>query len=174
MSKLGVDAPPPGEPQRTKSGQFRAVAKEIHDLVERVVEKLDVNGYNPTPILDIAALIAHADGKITDAEMKALQEVLQPILHQQVDSELVGYLIHASVDVVRAAGMEARVRVIAEILLDCDAAEDGVLVAFAVAFAAEQLDAAERGVINRLAAAAKLPPERIAGLENKAKSLFAT
>src|SRR5439155_16167164 len=79
VSKLGVDTPPPGEPQRTKSGQFRAVAKEIHDLVERVVEKLDVNGYNPTPILDIAALIAHADGKITDSEMKALQEVLQPI-----------------------------------------------------------------------------------------------
>src|SRR5207248_7299125 len=108
VSKLGVDAPPPGEPQRTKSGQFRAVAKEIHDLVERVVEKLDVNGYNPTPVMDIAALIAHADGKITDSEMKALQQVLEPILHQQVDSEPVGYLIHASVEVVRHAGVEAR------------------------------------------------------------------
>jgi tellurite resistance protein len=160
-------------PKRSKSGQFRAVAKEIHDLVERVVEKLDVNGYNPTPVLDIAALIAHADGKITDSEMRALQQVLEPILHQQVDSELVGYLIQASVEVVREAGVEARVRVIAEILLDCDAAEDGVLVAFAVAFAAEQLDKAERAVIDQLARAAKLTPEHVSTLENKAKSLFA-
>ena len=160
------------EPKRSKSGQFRAVAKEIHDLVERLVEKLDVNGYNPTPVLDVAALIANADGKITDQEMKALQQVLEPILHQQVDSELVAYLIEASVDVVRAAGMEARVRVIAEILLDCDAAEDGVLVAFAVAFAAEQLDANERAVIDKLARAVKLSPDRVSGLENKAKSLF--
>lgn len=160
------------EPQRTRSGQFRAVAKEIHDLVERIAEKLDVNGYNPTPILDVAALIAHADGKITDSEMKALQQVLEPILNTQVDPELVGYLITASVDVVRLAGVEARVRVIAEILLDCDAAEDGVLVAFAVAFAAEQLDAAERAVIEKLARGVKLSPDRTAALENKAKTLF--
>ena len=160
-------------PKRSKSGQFRAVAKEIHDLVERLVEKLDANGYNPTPVLDIAALIAHADGKITDSEMKALQQVLEPILHQQVDSELVGYLIQASVEVVKQAGVEARVRVIAEILLDCDAADDGVLVAFAVAFASEQLDKAERSVIDQLARAVRLSPERATDLENKAKSLFA-
>jgi len=73
---------------------------------------------------------------------------------------------------VRHAGVDARVRVIAEIMLDCDAAEDGVLVAFAVAFASGQLEKAERSVIDALARASKIAPDRVAVLENQAKSLF--
>lgn len=160
------------EQPRTRSGQMRAIGREIHTLVERVVEKLDVNGYNPTPILDIAALMANADGKITASEMNALQQVLEPILHQNLDRELVGYLIEASVDVVRQAGVDARIRVIAEIMLDCDAAEDGVLVAFAVGLASGQMEKAERGVIDALARASKLSPDRVSAMENQAKSLF--
>ena len=42
-----------------------------------------------------------------------------------VDPSLVRYLIEASLKVIAAAGVEPRVRLLAEMLADCDAVEEG-------------------------------------------------
>ncbi|GAC1393482.1 MAG: hypothetical protein NVSMB47_00860 [Polyangiales bacterium] len=159
---------PDGE-RRTRSGQMRAIGAEIRALMGTLVTKFEAGGYNPTPALDLGALIAHADGAIDAEEMEALRMVLEPLLGAQLDPELVGDLIEASVDVIRQAGVEPRVRVIAEILLDCDAVEEGVLIALAVAFASQGLSPPERAVITQLARATRLEDDRLRALEARAK-----
>jgi tellurite resistance protein len=56
------------------------------------------------------------------------------------------------------------VRVIAEILMDCDAVEEGITVALAVAYASGGLSDAERTLIASLARAAGLPEQRLDAL----------
>jgi tellurite resistance protein len=106
-------------------------------------------------------LIANADGTIDERERALLSEVFQALLETNVTPEVVDALISASVEVIDKAGADARSRLTAAILRDCDAAEPGLRVAIAMAFASEGLTNAERGVIDKIAAAAGVSQERV-------------
>jgi tellurite resistance protein len=137
----------------------------IREIVAPAIDQLcaafDRGGYNPTPIIDLGVLVVNADGVIDEKEREVLLDVFQTLLDAKLSSDVVDHLVTASVEVIEAAGAEARTRLIAEILLDCDAVEPGILVALAVAYASEGLSGEERLVIERLADAAELPRPRL-------------
>ncbi|MBX3207014.1 MAG: TerB family tellurite resistance protein [Labilithrix sp.] len=137
----------------------------MRDIVAAAIDQLCVaferGGYNPTPIIDLGVLVVIADGVVDDKEREVLLDLFQTLLDTKLSPEVVDHLVTASVQVVEAAGAESRARLIAEILLDCDAVEPGILVALAVAYASEGLSKEERVVIERIADAAELPRARL-------------
>jgi tellurite resistance protein len=146
------------------------IQKAARDLRAR----FDLNEYNPTPIVDLGALVANADGSVDPEEIEALCQLLEPMLGTPLNAEIVGYLVEASLKVIEAAGVEPRVRLIAEILMDCDAVEEGLIIALAVAHASAGLSAAERSIIESLARAAELPESRLDELNEEVRAALAT
>ncbi len=134
-------------------------------IVSSAIDQLCVafakGGYNPTPIIDLGVLVVIADGVVDDRERAVLLELFQTLLDTTLSSDVVDHLLTSSMAVAKEAGLASRARLIAEILLDCDAVEPGILVALAVAFASEGLSKEERGVIEQLADAAELPRARL-------------
>src|SRR4051812_43949320 len=128
----------------------------VGPAIERLCAAFDKHGYNPTPIIDLGVLVAGADGTVDPKEREMLLEVFQTLLDTKISAEVVDALVAASLEVIKAAGTEARERLVAAILQDCDAVEPGILVALAVAFASEGLSKDENAVITRIATAAGL------------------
>lgn len=141
-----------------------AVPRAVTEAVEVLCAKFEAGDYNPTPLIDIGALIANADGVIDEQEIDTLRRILEPMLGAELDPQIVRFLIEASVRVIQGDGVAARVRLVAEILLDCDAVEPALIVALGVAFASEGLSGAERMAIDKLASATHCPPERLRAL----------
>jgi tellurite resistance protein len=136
----------------------------VERAVEALFERFEQGGYNPTPIIDLGVLVASADGSVDAEETEALRRIVEPLLRARFSTEILGYLIDASLQVIRAAGVEPRLSLIAEILMDCDAVEEGIIVALSVAHASEGMSDPERKLIGALARAARLPEGRLAGL----------
>jgi tellurite resistance protein len=132
--------------------------------IDQLCAAFDKGGYNPTPIIDLGVLVVIADGGVDEKERAVLLDLFQTLLGTTLSPEVVDHLVTASMAVAKEAGMESRTRLIAEILLDCDAVEPGVLVALAVALASEGLSKHERVVVERLADAAELPRARLEAL----------
>lgn len=146
----------------------------MHEIVAGAIEKLcaafERYGYNPTPIIDLGVLVVAADGVVDPKERAVLLDVFSTLLDAKLSPEVVDHLITASMQVMAAAGVESRARLIAEILLDCDAVEPGILVALAVAYASEGLSAEERTVIERIADCAELPRARLEELIKRVRA----
>jgi len=136
----------------------------VERAVETLCERFEQGDYNPTPIIDLGALVANADGHVDAQEIDTLRQIVERLLRARLNAELIGYLIGASLQVIRSAGVEPRVRLLAEILIDCDAVEEGITVALAVAYASDGLSASERGLVASLARAAHLPEGRLEAL----------
>ena len=140
----------------------------MRDIVEPAIEELcqafERGGYNPTPIIDLGVLVAAADGEIDEKERDLLLDVFETLLETKLTREVVDHLVTASWDVIQQAGSEARERLVAAILADCDAIEPGILVALAVAFASEGFSKSERAVVERIAHEAGLADDRLEAL----------
>jgi tellurite resistance protein len=132
----------------------------IQDAVASLCSRFEEGGYALTPIIDLGALVANADGTVDEQELEMLRYLYHALLGSQLGSETVEHLVRSSLQVVTEAGLQARAKFIAEILLDCDAVEEGITVALGVAFASEGLAASEKAVIGTIADAAELPRER--------------
>lgn len=137
--------------------------------IERLCEAFDRGGYNPTPIIDLGVLVANADGKVDDRERGMLSSIFSTLLGTTLDSEVVDALVGASVEVIQQAGAEPRARLVGTILHDCDAGEEGLVVALAVAFASEGLSSAEQKVVDRIADAAGVSKARLGELTSKVR-----
>ncbi|HWL85110.1 MAG TPA: TerB family tellurite resistance protein [Polyangiaceae bacterium] len=133
----------------------------IRETVEAVCELFERGDYNPTAIIDLGVLVANADGTIDDEELEALRLIFGRLLRTQLDAELVEHLVVASREVIDAAGVGSRLRLISEILRDCNAVEEGVIVALGIAYASEGLSPSERTLITSLARACDLPAARL-------------
>lgn len=141
----------------------------IVPAVEELCAAFERGGYNPTPVIDLGVLVASAEGSVGEPERALLSEVFQALLQTALSPEVVDALISASVEVTKAAGAGPRTRLVAAILQDCDAAEAGLRVALAVAFASEGLSTAERAVIDRIADLADVPRSRVDELSDEVK-----
>ncbi len=138
--------------------------KIIANAVDELCSAFERHGYNPTPVIDIGVLIASADGKVDKDEREMLLDVFQTLLDTTLTAEVVDNLITASLEVIEAAGVEPRARLVGSILKDCDAVEAGVRVALALAHASHGLTKDERIAVERIATAGGLSAQRIAEL----------
>lgn len=146
----------------------------MHEVVGPAIDQLcfafERGGYNPTPIIDLGVLVVSSDGVVDSKEREVLLDVFQTLLDTKLSAEVVDHLVTACTQVIEAAGAESRARLIAEILLDCDAVEPGILVALAVAFASQGLSKDERVVIERIADFAHLDRSRLEELISRVAS----
>lgn len=141
----------------------------ISPAIEKLCEAFDKGGYNPTPIIDLGVLVANADGAVDDRERGMLSDIFSTLLGTTLNAEVVDALVNASVEVIQQAGAEPRARLVGTILHDCDAGEDGLVVALAVAFASEGLSSAEQRVVDRIADAAGVTKTRLGELTSKVR-----
>jgi tellurite resistance protein len=141
-----------------RAGGFHPVLQEA---VSALCKRFEAADYGVTPIIDLAALVANADGTVDREEEAALLTLFRSSLGRELSPEMVRHLVRTSLQVVEAAGVQARAQLLAEVLLDCDAVEPGLLVALTVAFASEGLSSAERGVIVQIARKAGVGKARL-------------
>jgi formylglycine-generating enzyme required for sulfatase activity len=95
------------------------------DIVTTAIDQLaaafERNGYNPTPIIDLGVLIVSADGRVDEKEREVLLDLFQTLLDAKLSPEVVENLVSSCLQVIEQAGAAARARLVAEILVDCDA-----------------------------------------------------
>jgi tellurite resistance protein len=142
----------------------------VDTAIQELCSRFEAGGYNPTPIIDLGVLVARADGKVDDDERHALSEVFEALLDERLPPKVVGHLINASLEVIEQAGAAARARLVADILRDCDAVDQGIVVALAVAFASEGLSSDERAVVEQIAEYADVPRERLEKLVERVRA----
>jgi tellurite resistance protein len=142
----------------------------IAPAIEELCAKFERGGYNPTPVIDLGVLVVNADGTVDEHERELLLEVFQALLETKLTPEVVDALVSASVEVIKVAGADARARLVAAILCDCDSVEPGLRVAIAIAFASQGLTDAERGVVDRVAGAAGVAKRRVDELIEEVRS----
>lgn len=139
----------------------------VVSAIDQLCYSFERHGYNPTPIIDLGVLIVSADGTVDDKEREVLLDLFQTLLDATLSAEVVDHLVTASLEVAEAAGAASRARLIAQILVDCDAVEPGLVVALAVAHASAGFTSAERVVVERIADGAGLPRTRLEELVAK-------
>lgn len=143
----------------------------VSEAIDQLCAAFDRGGYNPTPIIDLGVLVVIADGVVDEKEREVLRDLFQTLLGTTLSADVVDHLVTASMEVAKEAGPESRARLIAEILLDCDAVEPGLLVALAVAFASEGYSKEEQAVVERIADACELSRSRLEELVTKVRAL---
>ena len=87
----------------------------------------------PELVVEIAVLLAQADGEIDTAESAALTETLQAAFGAALSEVVLRALIEEVVEAVAAEGAEARARALAVQLAEAGAVEPGVELARAIA-----------------------------------------
>jgi len=169
----GPRAPKPPVARRTEIGDCRG-SMQPHPIIEKAVSDLasrfDAGGYALSPIVDLGALVANADGTVDDREAEMLQYLFSALLGTKYTADMIGHLVQASLRVILEAGLEPRARHLAEILLDCDAVEQGLTVALCVACASDGISEAERSVVRTIAHAAHWSDKELDALTARVES----
>src|ERR1700677_2239399 len=89
--------------------------------------------------VDLAVLVAMADGTIDADERAALSAGLDSLMRAQMAAPVVRHLIRESKNQIETAGPEARAKVIGHQLADHGAADEGLRLALAIAFSSDGL-----------------------------------
>jgi tellurite resistance protein len=145
----------------------------IQDAVSKLCTQFEAVGYAMTPVIDIGALVANADGTVDDKELEMLHYLFDALLGSHLSRDVLEHLVRGSLQVILEAGLEPRARFLAEILMDCRAVDEGLIVAFGVAFASEGLGDPERAVITQIAKHAHVPNDRFDALAAKVEKAYA-
>jgi tellurite resistance protein len=102
--------------------------------------------------IDLAVLVATADGSIDAAERAALAASLEAVMGATVTPQVVRHLVRESRNQIEVAGANARARAIGRQLAERGASDEGLRLGLAIAFASNGLSVVER---ERLAVVAK-------------------
>jgi tellurite resistance protein len=133
-------------------------------LMDALVAKLGDAEQAFIAAIDLAVLVALADGAIDASEKAALATSLEALMRCHVAPPVVRHLIRESKDQIEAVGPEARARAIGHQLADHEAADEGLRLALAIAFSSEGLCESERARIAQVAKAAGISDARFAAL----------
>lgn len=126
----------------------------IEPIVASLLAKLGSTDEGFNAVVDLAVLVAAADGKIDKAEHAALADSLAALFGARVAPQVARHVVGESKRALAAQGVEARAQIIGAVLLAGDAVTEGLRVALAIAYASEGLSDAERAHIDLVARAA--------------------
>jgi tellurite resistance protein len=142
----------------------------IPRLVDALLVHFPAGGEGLIALVDLAVLVAVADGHIDDAEMAALTESIEAIAGGRLGVVLARPLVEESCAQIRAIGPEASARLVGEVLAKHRAAEEGLRLALAIAFASEGMSAVERERVDQVAKAAGVSAARLGELSREMKA----
>jgi tellurite resistance protein len=140
----------------------------LKPLVDALAAKLGDTDEAATATVDLAVLVAAADGTIDAAEKAALAVMLESIMRGAVATQVIRHLIRESKNQIEAAGADARARSIGHLLANQGAVDEGLRLALAIAYASEGLAAVERELIATIGKAAGVSPGRFEALVSAA------
>lgn len=112
-------------------------------------------------IVDLAVLIATADGTVDKAELEVLEGVIESLFGERIDPKIVRVFARDSRAAIRDEGAETKARAIAEALRKHDAVDEGLALGVAVALASEGVGADELGRIELVANLAGTSEDRV-------------
>ena len=136
----------------------------IRPLVAALRARFDASDEGLNAVVDLAVIVALADGKIDDAEMAALAESIGTLVGGMLDPRMTRHVVRESRAKIEAVGVEARAKAIGESLAAHGAAEEGLRLALAIGLASEGLAEAERARIELVALAAGVDPAALTAL----------
>ena len=140
-------------------------APSIASLVDALLAHFAAGDEGLMAIVDLAVLVAVADGHIDDAERAALTESIEAITGGRLATSVARQLVEESCAQIRAIGSGACARLVGEVLLAHEAAVPGIRLGLAVAWASEGVSEVERERIDQMAKAAGLDTEQVSALD---------
>ena len=136
----------------------------ISPLVAALRDRFDSSDEGLNAVVDLAVLVALADGTIDETEMAALAESIGTLVGGMLDPRMNRHVVRESRAKIEAAGVEARAKAIGASLAAHGAAEEGVRLALAIAMASEGVSEVERTRVELMAVAAGVDPATLARL----------
>ena len=143
----------------------------IQPTIEALCAHFSSNDEGISAAVDLAVLVAAADGRIDRAEMAALAASLEAIAGTQLAPAVVQHLVRESRVQVKATGVAARSKAIGETLAAHGCVTEGLRLAVVIALASEGLCPAEREQIEMVARAAGASLERIDALVREVEAV---
>lgn len=120
-------------------------------------------------VVDLAVLVATADGKIDGAEMDALAASLEGVVGGKLDRALIRDFIGDSRRKIEKAGVDVTAKAIGEALSAHAAVDEGLRFALAIAWASDGFSEDERARIVLVGSAAGVTAERVEELSESVK-----
>jgi uncharacterized tellurite resistance protein B-like protein len=133
----------------------------IRLLIDTLCDRFEGSDEGLNAAVDLAVLVAAADGRIDDAELAALAASLEAIIGSRLDPKVVRHLIQESRKQIREAGAEARASAIGKTLAAHGAAEEGIRLALEIALASEGISQVERQHVETVAEAAGVEASKL-------------
>lgn len=145
----------------------------IRLILRPVCDRLRASDQGLTATVDLATLVACADGDIDTQEREALHATINTLMNEQLDERILDRLVRSSLDHIGKAGAVTRAKEVGETLKERSLSEDGVTFAVAIALASKGVDPAERRAIDRVAEAGGVAPEQIEAIMARLQGEFA-
>jgi tellurite resistance protein len=136
-----------------------AIAPSLQKLQARFLSNPDLPGVDI--LIDIAVLIATADGTIDEQEQEALQKTIRALVGASLTPAQVAREISSSVDSIKAIGPTKKAEHLGASLRALETVEDGLRFGAIVAYISQGLSSEERSVLVHIADAAQLPQEQL-------------
>lgn len=136
----------------------------LQPAVEALCNRFPSNEAGVAAAIDLAVLVASADGRIDPAEMAALSTSLEVATKTQLSPVFVKHLVQASRQQIAAAGATSRARLIGESIAAQGCVDEGLRLALVIALASDGFSDVEREQIEVIAKAAGAGPDRIDSL----------
>jgi tellurite resistance protein len=133
----------------------------LQPAVEALCNRFPSNEAGVAAAIDLAVLVAAADGRIDPAEMAALSTSLEVATKTQLSPIFVKHLVQASRQQIDAAGASTRAKLIGESIAAQGCVDEGLRLALVIALSSDGLSEVERDQIEIIARAAGVAPERI-------------
>jgi hypothetical protein len=155
---------PDAEPESHAATAFRLQTvmsdPAIAAAAKRLRERMRDRNHGLKSIVDLVVLIVLADGEIDEVELVALHETVNLVVGE-LHQGLARYLINACVASIRADGLDRCIASVRRALSEAEALDDGLIVAYAAAFASDGLSIPERGAIQALWDGTSISYERV-------------
>lgn len=137
-------------------------------LLERsllpLLERLKKGDRATSTIVDLATLVANADGHIDADEYRALGKSLELLLATELSGEVIGHVVASSLRDLEKSGIEVRSWELGQKLRERGVGPEGIAFALSIALVSDGLSASERAVIDKVASAAGVPAEYVSTL----------
>lgn len=133
----------------------------LQPAVEALCNHFPTNEAGVAAAIDLAVLVASADGHIDPAEMAVLSTSLEVATKTHLSPKFVTLLVQASRQQIEAAGASSRAKLIGESIAAQGCVDEGLRLALVIALASDGLSDVERDQIEVIARAAGASSDRV-------------